>query len=514
MNWHGVQIPALSQFSVERLFLRRADGMIRAIGLIGKKSRRDSSSDTNSRSWDWGQVSLSHALSENRINVQVKVENRSDQTIESIQLHLGDIQLPESAEPQNIFFRTPWMREANAMRMSHGIGEPGIVGVDFPAGSLAVCNEQVSRPLGLGFGWPKDTEKRSWPLLLYTGRHPSVPKMFPYIKRPILPGQSDTFSFSIRFGPSGADLGELTDDLFKRFAQAHPFQVHWADRRPIGQIFLCRSHSGWETNPRGYFNTPDVDIKTEAGLIDFKKRLLTYADGCVRIMKDMNAQGVIVWDVEGQENKHPISYLGDPRSLPPEMEPVADEFFKKFTDASLKVGVTIRPQIPVRRPYSNEVFQQPAADPARNMIEKITYARKRWGCTIFYLDSDVYVEEDPKLPGIEATQSLLLGSAQLRQVAEAHPDVLVIPEVEDLQNYAYGAPYLQLNYDKLAATPPEVLRAYPNAFGVIVIVDSQIEGVREQVVQAVRRGDILFYRTWFGDSWNKTIKAIYDKAKP
>ena len=108
---------------------------------------------------------------------------------------------------------------------------------------------------------------------------------------------------------------------------------------------------------------------------------------------------------------------------------------------------------------------------------------------------------------------MLLGGEQLRGVTEAHPDVLVIPEVEDLQNHAYGAPYLQLNYDKLHATPAEVLRSYPNAFGVIVVADSNLDEVREQVVQAVRRGDILFYRTWFNDSWNTKIEAIYDEAK-
>ena len=423
----GVRVPTPGEFTVERLFLRRPDGMIRAIGLVGKKSRRHSADGKISRSWDWGQVSLSHTRTNDRINIQVEVENRSAHTIESIQIDLGDIKLPESAEPRNILFRTPWMRDADAMRMSHGIGEPGIVGVELPSGVFAVCNEQVGRPMGLGFGRPRDAQKRSLPLLLYTGRHPSVLKMFPYIERPIFPGQSDTFSFSIRFGPSETDIGALTDDLFKRFAQAHPFQLRWEDRRPIGQIFLCRSHSGWATNPRGYFNNSKVDITTDAGLVEFKKSLLTYADACVKIMKGMNAQGVIVWDIEGQENKHPISYLGDPRSLPPEMEPVADEFFKKFTDASLKVGVTIRPQKPVRRAYNNEVFQQLAANPVKNMIEKIAYAKKRWGCTIFYLDSDVYVEDDPKLPGIPPTQSLLLGGEQLRGVTEAHPDVLVIP---------------------------------------------------------------------------------------
>ena len=47
----------------------------------------------------------------------------------------------------------------------------------------------------------------------------------------------------------------------------------------------------------------------------------------------MNAQGMITWDIEGQEYPHATSYIGDPRKvslLAPEMEPMADAYFAKF----------------------------------------------------------------------------------------------------------------------------------------------------------------------------------------
>ena len=55
---------------------------------------------------------------------------------------------------------------------------------------------------------------------------------------------------------------------------------------------------------------------------------------------------VIVWDLEGQEKPHCISYVGDPRKLPqvaPEMDRFADAFMKKFRDAGFRTGLTLRP---------------------------------------------------------------------------------------------------------------------------------------------------------------------------
>ena len=79
----------------------------------------------------------------------------------------------------------------------------------------------------------------------------------------------------------------------------------------------------------------------------FRKAILDYADRSVAILKRTGAQGMIVWDLEGQEFPQKTSYIGDPRLLPrlaPEADLVADEFFGKFRQAGLAVGLTIRPQ--------------------------------------------------------------------------------------------------------------------------------------------------------------------------
>ena len=106
-----------------------------------------------------------------------------------------------------------------------------------------------------------------------------------------------------------------------------------------------------------------VDVATDAGRATLKKRLMDYADRSIRILKDLDAQGMIVWDVEGQEFTYAVGYVGEPRSLPGDIDAIIDEFFKKFTDAGLRVGVTIRPQRAMRWMYHPDPEQIQIAYP-------------------------------------------------------------------------------------------------------------------------------------------------------
>ena len=57
-----------------------------------------------------------------------------------------------------------------------------------------------------------------------------------------------------------------------------------------------------------------------------------------------NAQAAITWDIEGEQFPQGTTFIGDPRlvdTLDPEMSGVIDAYFKKFTDAGIKVGMTI-----------------------------------------------------------------------------------------------------------------------------------------------------------------------------
>src|SRR5206468_1864375 len=92
---------------------------------------------------------------------------------------------------------------------------------------------------------------------------------------------------------------------------------------------------------------PTVNVFTPEGVANLKTRVLSLADSSISILKSMNAQGMVTWDIEGQQFPHSTSYVGDPTqfaTLAPEMAGIADAYFKKFTDAGLRVGICIRPQ--------------------------------------------------------------------------------------------------------------------------------------------------------------------------
>ncbi|MBV9850302.1 MAG: hypothetical protein JO250_11555, partial [Armatimonadetes bacterium] len=95
----------------------------------------------------------------------------------------------------------------------------------------------------------------------------------------IAPGASRTFTVALRFGPPGASPVALARDLYKKYAAAYPFRVHWTDRRPIGTDFLATSEAHPAKNPRGWFlNAADADTTTAEGRAAFRRRLMDYAD--------------------------------------------------------------------------------------------------------------------------------------------------------------------------------------------------------------------------------------------
>lgn len=187
---------------------------------------------------------------------------------------------------------------------------------------------------------------------------------------------------------------------------------------PVALVYLAMSEYRTATNPRGwnpyYFpldaNDPDYNAK-------FREKLLAHADLVIANCKKFGAKRVIVWDIEGQELDHWESYIGDPRILPPEMSyrvlpanPTWDEFtwtqttaqlyFKKFVEAGIKVGGTVRPTTLRAIPYGrnqvraqndkNHGWQQVMEGDYQSVVSaKIAYAAFFMQWTEVYFDSSV-----------------------------------------------------------------------------------------------------------------------------
>jgi hypothetical protein len=447
----------------------------------------------------WGRVSTVYTVDGNRLFIDLTVDNTSKQDIRQIDLALMRLKLPGKVDAEE--WETRWPQPIRPC------DDPQIVPLHFAGSLLLLCGEEVDRSIGLHVF--RDSGSGEYSLVL---RDEGMPMMDGAIGA----GDRREFKLSVRLGRANAPLSDLAPDILSRFSARYPYELNWKDRRPIGSINLSSSAMGIEKNPRGWFmDRTSLDVTTEAGRQDFRQRLLKYADTCIEFTRQMNAQGVIVWDIEGQEMPHMISYIGDPRlteQMAPEMADAADAFMQRFRDAGLRVGVTVRPSQLIRSAGGKNRYEQvQVPDPVEQISRKIEYACKRWGCTLFYVDSTtLWVNEnDGKL-------SLKTMPADFFQILhERFPNVLLIPEQSTTRHWAYCACYHELQQG-FPSTPAEVRAVYPQAFSVLRVVDAGMDLVakrHDELVAGVRSGDILLYRTWFNDEYDAAVKQIYAEAR-
>src|SRR5262249_27741581 len=147
--------------------------------------------------------------------------------------------------------------------------------------------------------------------------------------------------------------------------------------------------------------------------------------------------------------------------------------------------------------YGDGVFQIEVTDPTQNLIDKIAYAKKRWGCSLFYVDSN-------------GAPSAPMDDDVMDRVAAAHPDVLLVPEHVTARYFSFSAPFQALEMGN-ASTPAWVREIYPEAFSV-VYVPKDVTKHRTELVEAVRRGDILLFIGGHESGDTAEVRKIYDEA--
>ena len=319
----------------------------------------------------------------------------------------------------------------------------------------------------------------------------------------IAPGQTATASFSLRFTNNmNQTTLALAPEAYAAYSAAYPATLNWPDRRPIMAWFMSDHGHQSATNPRGYFNQPALDV---SNIASFQADALGEAKAILNSIKarPVQPQGIVLWDIEGQEFIQPTTYVGDPRVLgegyAPEMNSVADQIFAMFKNAGLKVGITLRPDYMQWGPLANmpatcnfnadndykdiyiavdAPFQQkfyacyatntwslvPAGNGAQTvyqpgmvqqvtnlLLAKVAYARARWGTTIYYVDSTVWEGGAP------------MEAAIFRALEAAYPDSLFMPEESYIGTMASAMPYAAPNGSMNALFAPATWRyAYPN----------------------------------------------------
>jgi hypothetical protein len=451
--------------------------------------------------YPWGRVSCAYGKQGNRLAMRVEVTNTASQELDELSLCLMQLNFPSVPNGTTLeagMFGFGFKALLHPLYQYPCVVDPQfalpIVHMDFETGALNFCSDDFECSVSVPYTTNPPTRTR-YPLLI--------------ICRGIKPGVTKTFNVSLRFGPAGSTVQDLSRDVLESYAKRYPFQVKWPDRRPIGAIFLASSGIKVATNPRRWImNSGRIDITTDQGKSVFREALLKMADNSINVLKDANAQGMITWDPEGQEFLQ-STYYGDSRLTPtlaPEMEfkregtvAAIDEYFARFRAAGLKVGICIRPQQIVM--VDGKPMQQAADDKHAEQIlkEKIAYAKRRWGCTFFYVDST-------------ATVGGSINPDVFKAVGEAYPDVLLIPENESMRYFAYSAPLNSYVHHKVTSTPVGARMVYTKAFSVLMAPDGDRPEDHSALLRAVRSGDILLFNCWYNNAGADKIKKIYAEA--
>ncbi|HEX4168867.1 MAG TPA: hypothetical protein VHZ55_25670, partial [Bryobacteraceae bacterium] len=472
-------------------------------------------------SYSWGSIKVQFAQNGDSLNINVTTVNKlsSGMTFDGATIYPFVLHFPDL--PAGFV-------NASYEQLAFNTTAPSVTVANFGSGEVAAVYPNAAKPLYTGFQ-PAGSANAYFPIMSGTAID-GMATFFPRNDRPIAPGQTDSYTVSLRFAPAGTPTASLAADAYQSWAQTWPSKLNWSDRRIIGTVYLANSPSGNENiaggypnNPRRYFNDSnanDFDVRTAAGLARFQRRMLQQASSNAQNMEKLGAQGAITWDIEGEEYPQPTSYACSPdqiAQLAPEMESVVtdssspykgmkldDAYFRTMRDAGFKVGVCIRPQqYTVRANGTASQVYLPDAQIASQLIRKMQYAHNRWGATLFYVDSDV------------ETNGASLSASIFAQAAAALPDSLIIPEETTPNYYAYTAAFQTFLFHGDLGTPVTVYDYYPKAFSVNMVNDvdpAKLAQYRQQLTDSIKRGDILMVHADYWQANNPTVVQMYIDA--
>src|SRR5262245_4722282 len=324
-------------------------------------------------------------------------------------------------------------------------------------------------------------------------------------------------------------------------------QLSWTDRRPIAQWFMASAGSRTATNPRGWRYGGGTIVPQSA----FTTAMLNATDFVIGIMNAMNPrpQGIILWDLEGQEF-FSGAYIGDPRLLSgiaPEMDAVIDQMRTKLRTAGYRVGITIRSShimsgtaLPATcrsdAGYVSQVqwrwdtyikFDEPAtfrwftcmstntwvqegantggaqsmydvdADILAEIQAKVQYAVDRWSASMFYFDANLY-----------STQ-FRLNASIWAALYNVFPQILMIPE-HTLTGYFDVTTDYEIS--GAPACPSQAIRdVYPRSFCVMNAMNLNLDDptVRADLLKQMRLGNSTFVHGWWANPTNTSVLEIW-----
>ena len=474
------------------------------------------STRTETYTYSWGSITVQFVQNGNNLDLVVTETNSSNSGVKFDGAEIFPLALHFPRDPKGFNGYSQFLNTTTG---------PAVSVADFGSGIVTAVLPDESIPMH--GGW-KNMAANTYSPLLTTTSPDGLATFLPHTDNPLAPGTSIRYTLSLRFTASGA-AADATD-AYRSFASTYPSQMTWSDHRILGTAFLASSPAnqgdktqpgGFPTNPRRYFNDPSTNVTIPTGLQNFQNRMLAQATSNVTNTRSMNGQGVITWDLEGEQYPHDVSYVCSPEQIgtvAPEMESAVlnkqspyfgmkldDAYFKTMTDAGLRVGLCIRPQLFTLNSNgsASQNFLPTNSAIISNLEKKITFASSRWGVTVFYVDSTV--------DSIGKT----LDPAIFQRLITDFPSFLFIPEEATPRYYAYSAPFYSFIFHGTTGTDASVYQYYPKAFGVNLVNDvatATLQAAIPALTQAVSKGDILMGHADYWQANDPLLVQIYQAA--
>lgn len=535
--------------------------------------------------YDWGEMRVTYTIEDDRLRMRLALKNTSKKPIADFRVQLLTFRLPaplpesakESERREQVEKRQDALKKGlkgkdaakKARRAAEALAKakkrakkenrwlvntndrPTAIGIPVGQAAMYACYESFAPPVHFGLDQPKD--RVEYPLVVGGGvrAFPEDGVVVPPRGIPqIPPGETLELEFALRFGAKGDHRHWTLRDFYKSFRKFQSPLLDWPDRRPLG---ACYTLGEWGkvgpkfgmvgTNPRRLYSPSldRVDVFSPHGKAMIRRHIVQSAHNTVRVLKQMKAQGMIMWSLEGAF--HSTGFVGDPRMLPilsPEQDSAMDDYFRIIRDAGFTVGACIRhPQMrwePGRKDKRGRLRPgrwnqgvgnvNPTSDPlldgydklipphtpwwwvypvARRMSKKIAYAKKRWGCRIFYYDTSMIMRFHRHKGSRSFTHT---PEAHIyRKIREDHPDVLIVPEIlarggSPMGPLAHVGPYGQTGYGRVRPMyhGDYTRDVVPHYFGVYYIHDSGGDPWKDRSdhVNEVCWGEILIADGFWG----------------
>ncbi|RYG31865.1 MAG: hypothetical protein EOO01_34915, partial [Chitinophagaceae bacterium] len=324
---------------------------------------------------DWGTIQCQYEQKADTLIIKVSLTNGlSSDTICGVSF--CPLSLETGKRPSNFQPYYPYY--------ANNIQKPAVVTADMEKFRLVVENPEVSKKVYVGL--LEDNNTNGGRYRVWTGNW-MFTGMQDFDRRSELrlaPKQTYTYTVALKFTKPATPVTQVASATYRSFNSQNDSKVTWKDRRPIGALFLSSyTEKPVAGNLRNwtFMNSEKANINTQAGRALFQKKLLAYADKSIAILRQMNAQGMITWDIEGQQFPHPLSYIGSPemvKDFAPEIHDILKAYFKKFERAGFRTGICIRPDSVVWNREKTWINHVAIKDPAADLIRKVKYARKKW----------------------------------------------------------------------------------------------------------------------------------------